>query len=56
MLSLLDIQSGIWQACCSRQHAPADVFLNNEAQDIREKLEATEKGAAFMKDFMVFMN
>jgi phosphohistidine swiveling domain-containing protein len=33
-----------------------DVFTANEAPDIREKLEETDRGRAFMKDFMGFMN
>jgi pyruvate,water dikinase len=34
----------------------ADVFAQNEAPDIRSKLEESEKGRAFLKDFMSFMN
>lgn len=34
----------------------ADVFADNEAPDIKEKLEDSDKGRAFMKDFMEFMN
>ena len=30
--------------------------LKNEAPDIRGKLEDSEKGKAFLKDFMAFMN
>ncbi len=40
----------------AEQEGLADVFLDNDAQEIREKLEVTEEGAAFMKDFMAFMN
>ncbi len=40
----------------AEQEGLADVFLNNDARDIRAKLEATEKGASFMKDFMAFMD
>ncbi|MBW2567352.1 MAG: phosphoenolpyruvate-utilizing protein, partial [Deltaproteobacteria bacterium] len=34
----------------------ADLFLNNEAYEIRGKLEATEAGQTFMKDFMELMD
>jgi phosphohistidine swiveling domain-containing protein len=34
----------------------ADVFLQNAPEEIRAKLEASDKGKAFMKDFMAFMN
>jgi len=34
----------------------ADIFLNNEAKDIRSKLEASETGRAFMKAFMELIN
>lgn len=34
----------------------SDVFTRTEAPDIRGKLEASEKGLAFLKDFMGFMN
>jgi phosphohistidine swiveling domain-containing protein len=32
------------------------VFLKNQAHDIKPKLEGTEKGRAFMKDFAALMN
>jgi len=34
----------------------ADVFARSEVPDIRSKLEESEKGGAFLKDFMAFMN
>ncbi len=40
----------------ARQEALGDVFLKNEAHQIKSKLEATDKGKAFMKDFMALMN
>jgi len=33
-----------------------DVFVQSEAPDIKSKLEESEKGRAFLKDFMAFMN
>jgi pyruvate, water dikinase len=40
----------------ARQEGLADAFLKNEASAIRPKLEATDKGKSFMKDFMALMN
>jgi pyruvate, water dikinase len=34
----------------------ADVFLNNDPYALRDKLDLTDKGQAFMKDFAEFMN
>jgi len=33
-----------------------DLFVQSEAPDIKSKLEESEKGRAFLKDFMIFMN
>ncbi|NTV57759.1 MAG: phosphoenolpyruvate-utilizing protein [Deltaproteobacteria bacterium] len=40
----------------ARQDGLGDVFLKNEANQIKRKLEATDKGKAFMKDFTALMN
>ena len=40
----------------AREDGLEDVFLNTDANDIRGKLEASDKGRAFMKDFMEFMD
>jgi pyruvate,water dikinase len=40
----------------ARQEGLGDIFLKNEAYEIKTKLEETEKGKAFMKDFMALMN
>jgi pyruvate,water dikinase len=40
----------------AREEGFGDVFLQNEANEIRSKLETTDKGKAFMKDFMALMN
>ena len=40
----------------ARKDGLADIFLKNEASAIKGKLEATDKGKAFMKDFMALMN
>jgi phosphohistidine swiveling domain-containing protein len=39
----------------AREEGLADTFLQNEAHSIKENLESTEKGKAFMKDFMALM-
>jgi phosphohistidine swiveling domain-containing protein len=38
------------------QEGLGDIFLKNDAYQIRSKLEDTSKGKAFMKDFMALMN
>ncbi len=40
----------------ARQDGLGDIFLKNEANQIKRKLEATDKGKAFMKDFTALMN
>lgn len=40
----------------AQQDGLSALFLEAEAPDIRGKLEASEKGTAFLKDFMGFMN
>lgn len=40
----------------ARQDGLGDVFLKNEANQIKRKLETTDKGKAFMKDFTALMN
>lgn len=40
----------------ARKDGLGDVFLKNQAHDIKPKLEGTEKGRAFMKDFAALMN
>ncbi len=40
----------------ARQDGLGDIFLKNEANQIKPKLEATDKGKAFMKDFTALMN
>jgi phosphohistidine swiveling domain-containing protein len=40
----------------ARNDGLGDVFLKNQAHDIKPKLEGTEKGRAFMKDFAALMN
>ncbi len=40
----------------AQEEGLADLFLNSEPIEIKSKLESSEKGKAFMKDFMAFMN
>jgi len=40
----------------ARQDGLGDIFLKNEANQIKRKMEATDKGKAFMKDFTALMN
>lgn len=40
----------------AQEEGLADDFLQVEPEKIRDKVESTEKGRAFMKDFMVLMN
>jgi phosphohistidine swiveling domain-containing protein len=40
----------------ARKDGLGDIFLKNEANQIKPKLEATDKGKAFMKDFTTLMN
>jgi phosphohistidine swiveling domain-containing protein len=40
----------------ARRDGLEEVFLNHEAPAIRSKLETTDEGKVFMKDFMAFMN
>ncbi|MBW1723389.1 MAG: phosphoenolpyruvate-utilizing protein [Deltaproteobacteria bacterium] len=40
----------------AREEGLTEEFLQSEPEQIQERLESTEKGRAFMEDFMAFMN
>jgi len=54
---VFQVDRRLWE-CSKRAQKDglADVFLQNEPTDIATALASTEKGKAFLKDFMDFMN
>ena len=54
---VFQVDKTLWQfSKRATEEGLADLFLNSEPADIRSKLEESDKGQAFMKDFMVFLN
>ncbi len=54
---VFQVDKRLWE--CSkraREEGLESAFLEGEAEDIKSRLEATEKGRAYMKDFMAFMD
>lgn len=54
---VFQVDRKLWQfSKRAEEDGLAGVFLDNDVRDVRGKLEETDKGQAFMKDFMDFMN